>query len=106
VAARGLAGIVALAAPRTLGGVAHLRRTFDPPREGLAPWEVEVALAWHEGGDVRFPSEPRFRSFVNFGATRGGGKHVAGLRDGLRRFLGWNSHALDREDRLVAAVSI
>lgn len=98
VAARGLAGRVALGACCQPGEVATHRAAYET-KDG--PVDVEVALAWRDERPARPTS---IESFVNLRRTPGDGRHVDGLHDGLRAFLGGTKAR--RTERLVAAVSV
>jgi DNA gyrase/topoisomerase IV subunit B len=78
-----------------MGGIAHERGTYSTDS---GPVQVEVAVAWRERRD----GDALIESFVNLGRTDGAGTHVAGFREGLRRFLPEEG----RERGLVAAVSV
>ncbi len=92
IAARGLAGRVAIEVPCALTDVATHAGTYETAK---GPIDVEVAFAWRVG-----PSSD-IASFVNLARTPLHGTHVDALLDAIRAFFEG-----PREAGLVAAVSV
>lgn len=102
-AASGLSARVAIGVPCVISEVASLRALYDTAK---GPIDVEIALAWGGvNGSVGGQPKPEIDSFVNLQRTRGDGRHVDGLLDGIAAFLGGKRRKIHLHG-LVAVVAV